>query len=293
MATVVGYLRRYCRWNGMPGFAFDQQRAWIREIASVMDYGRGRVGRFFLEEEADGERWGWPALRKAIQRAEDNEGLDHLVVIPTLDGVQFNVSFLEILAECLRSEGRSERSWSVFVRSGWWRPKSVARNTNYRYRPHSLGWQLADPNEADAFAEIVERVRKRNRTLGSAISAGLQEAAARGTGIGASRHGSYRLTKANQSKGGQKTANQRRRTANEPYRRWLADIMRWRAQPSSLGQIVMKLAERGALTPDGRKIGPMLVHRIIKRQMGSRSGPIVVATVPSQPSLSTHYPPTT
>src|SRR5262245_60710894 len=38
MACVVGYLRRYRRWNGKPGLTFDEQRAFIRTIVHELAY---------------------------------------------------------------------------------------------------------------------------------------------------------------------------------------------------------------------------------------------------------------
>jgi hypothetical protein len=56
-----------------------------------------------------------------------------------------------------------------------------------------------------------------------------------------------------------------RLAANDPYQKWVPDICRWRAKGNSIGQIVIKLANKGARTPDGRKIGRMQVYRILKR----------------------------
>lgn len=217
-----------------------------------------------MEEEPDGEANGWPMLCKAIRMAEDNAERDLLVVIPTLDGVQFNLSFLRLLLV--------EGNPPVYVRSGWRMPKRVAQGTNYERRAESLfGWLLSLREEADAFANIVEQVRRRNRALRRSISAGLQKAAARGTKLGARRRGSYRCRKADQSKDGKVTAKKRQLAANDPYREWMADICRWRVNGESIGEITMRLADKGARTPDGGKIGPMLVYRILKREL-ARTG---------------------
>jgi hypothetical protein len=258
MACVVGYLRHYYRWNGKPGLTLEEQRRLICEIARERKYGRG-VGRLFLEEGVDGEETRWPKLRKAIRMADDNADRDLLVVIPTLDGVQFNLSFLQVLS------GGGDAP--IYVRSGWRRPKIVeAKNTNYERRFDSLGWLLSLGDEAEAFAEMVSRVRQRALVLGSFIGAGLKEATRRGVRLGSRRRGSHRFTKAEQSKGGQVTAKKRRLLANDSYTEWLPDIYRWQANGDSIGAIVMRLAENGALTKAGRKIGPMQVYRILKRR---------------------------
>jgi len=212
----------------------------------------------FLEEGVDGEETRWPKLRKAIRMADDNADRDLLVVIPTLDGVQFNLSFLHVLS------GGCDAP--IYVRSGWRRPKIVeAKNTNYERRVDSLGWLLSLGDEAEAFAEMVSRVRQRDLVLGSSIRAGLKEATRRGVRLGSRRRGSHCFTKGEQSKGGQVTAKKRRLLANDSYTEWLPDIYRWRANGDSIEGIVMRLTETGAITKDGRKIGPMQVYRILKR----------------------------
>ena len=254
---VVGYLRHYRRWDGTPGFTLRQQRAWVREIARERGY-ESHSGRLYLEEQADGEAMGWPTLQKAIQIAEDNADREILAVIPTLDGVQFNLSFLSRLVAGNRP---------VYVRSGWRRPKIIARNTAYAYRSKARGWLLSLAEEADDFAEIVARVRKRNLALPTAIRVGIRDAIARGVPLGSRQRGTHQLTKADRSKGGQATAKKRRLAANQPYRKWVSHICQWRQKGDSIGQIVQKLADKGALTPDGRNIGRMLVWRILKREL--------------------------
>jgi len=118
--TVVGYLRRYRRWNGRDGLTFGQQRAMVREVAREKGYVRPKR---FLKEEV--EATGWPVLQRAIRMAEDNAEQGLLVVIPTLDGVQFNLSFLKLLLG---------GDWPVYVCSGWRSPKVFGRNTNYARR---------------------------------------------------------------------------------------------------------------------------------------------------------------
>jgi hypothetical protein len=253
---VVGYLRHYRRWDGTPGFTLCQQRAWVREIARERGYA-SHSGRLYLAEQADGEARGWPTLQRVIQIAEDNADREILAVIPTLDGVQFNLSFLSRLVA---------GNQPVYVRSGWRRPKIIARNTAYAYRSKARGWLLSLAEEADDFAEIVARVRERNLALPAAIRAGLPDAVARGVPLGSRQRGTHRLTKADRIKGGQATGIKRRLAANQPYRKWVSHICQWRQKGDSIGQIVQKLADKGALTPGGRNIGRMLLWRILKRE---------------------------
>jgi DNA invertase Pin-like site-specific DNA recombinase len=232
--TVVGYLRHYRRWNGANGLTFKQQRAVVRAVARERGY--GRCGRLELKEDLDGEAKGWPILQKAIRMAKENEDQNLLVVVPTLDGVQFNLSFLVLVA--------GDRP--VYVCSGW---------------------ILSITDERDDFAEMVMRVAKRNRALPMSIRKGLKQAAARGKRFGSHRRGSHRITVDEQRKGGQATARKRQQAANKPFAQWIVDIRRWRANGESVRMIAMKLFDKGALTPDGRTIGPMLIHRILRREL--------------------------
>jgi hypothetical protein len=267
MACVVGYLRRYRRWDGSPGLSLDEQRALVRTVAREREYhllGRA-VGWQSLIEELDGQAHGWPVLRQAIRRAMDGKDHELMVVVPTLDGVQYNLSFLGLLAR----SGGLDGPPPVYVYSGWRRPGRLSVGTNYEYRTKSLGWLLTLEDEADAFAEMVAAVRQRNRALSAAIRGGLARASARGVKLGASRRRSYRLSRADREKGGAATARQRRAKANDPYRHWVAQMLSWRAAGNSLGVIALKLAEHGVRTPAGRPVGPMLVHRILQRAMAA------------------------
>ena len=58
--TILGYLRRYRRWDGRDGLSFEEQRAVVREVARERDY--GRCGRLELKEDVDGEASGWPIV---------------------------------------------------------------------------------------------------------------------------------------------------------------------------------------------------------------------------------------
>jgi hypothetical protein len=245
---VVGYLRAYIRWDGSPGLTFDEQRALVREVGRERGYGRGTSYRYVTELDE--------ALGMAADAIETDRDL--LVVIPTLDGLQFNLRFLERLASC--------RDRPVYVRSGWRRPKKWAEGTNYEERAQSLGWLLMDRLEANDFAGIVERVRQRNRALPRSIADGLKEALARGVAFGSKRNHAHHFTKAERCGGGRVTAKLRREAAKAWYRPWLSDICRWRAKGDSLAQIANKLARRHAQTREGAKIGPMQICRILQRE---------------------------
>jgi len=57
-----------------------------------------------------------------------------MIVIPTLDGVNYNVPFLELLAQ---NSGQP-----VCVRSGWRRPRVMLKDTAFRYREKMRFWKL-------------------------------------------------------------------------------------------------------------------------------------------------------
>jgi hypothetical protein len=257
MACVLGYLRHYRRWNGKPGYTLEEQRKKIREIARERGYGR-EAGRRFLEEELDGEATRWPKLQKAIRMAEDNIDREILVVIPTLDGVHFNLSFLRTL------EGGC--GFPIYVRSGWRRAIIIeAKDTNYESRSESPGWLLTLGDDAASFAQMVSRVHQRALVLRSSIRAGLKKARGRGVHLGSRRRGSHRFTRTEQSIGGQITGRKRRQLANDTYRLWVHKIWSWRESGASIRAIVMRLTKEGALSEDGRRIGPVQVHRILDR----------------------------
>lgn len=256
---VLGYLRHYRRWNGTPGLTLAEQRALVRKVARATwpDCEKWR----FEMEELFGEEFGWPVLKKVIQRAKDDAFLGLLAVIPTLDGVQFNWSFLRLLAdpECVDEPIR--------VHSAWRRVGVMDKGTDYQYRPKHNFWQFNFPGQWAAFSEMADRVRQRNEALSDSIQIGLRNAAARGVKLGAHRRGAHRFTRAERREGGSTTALNRQEAANAPYEKWIWDMCSWRKQGWSIGEITMQLADEGARTPDGRKIGPMLVYRILKRAL--------------------------
>lgn len=263
MATVLGYLRQYRRWNGEPGLSLDEQKALVRTMAAERGYGQGRqlpCRWSYVTEDPAGARAGWPALQTALQRAYEDYEADFMLVIPTLDGVQFNLPFLNLL---IGSYGL------VCVRSGY-RPTTIM-DVNDRLEWHQYpsrygGWLLSNGEERSPFADLVEGVRKRAYRLSRSIAEGLKRATSRGVQLGGRRRGSYRLTRAEKSEGGQVSALRRKLAANDHYGDWLAEIVHWRKSGNSLQVIALKLVERRVLTPAGKPVGPTQIHRILKRQ---------------------------
>src|SRR5262249_24366545 len=146
--------------------------------------------------------------------AENNDDRNVLAVIPTLDGVQFNLSFLALL--------HGDRP--IYVRSGWRGPKRIGEDPAYMRHAQSLGWILSIADERHDFAKLVDRVRDRNSLLQRSIREGLKEAAQRGIRLGSRRPGSHQLTTADRRKGGRLTAKNRRLAANAPYQTWVDDM---------------------------------------------------------------------
>jgi hypothetical protein len=253
MGTVVGYLRHYTQWNGKPGLSLDEQKSLVRDIARETGYDRARW--CYVEEGTDGKVCKWPVLRRAVRRAEEDIDIDHLLVIPTLEGVRYNLSFLSVL---------EHTGGPVKVCSGWRKPSG--KGTKYVRCKNSSIWLLSYSWGASEFREMVQRVRERKRVLPGAIRAGLQKAVARGVKLGGQRRGASGFSRADQSRGGAVAGAGRRIAADEPYQKWIPHICRWRANGLSLGQIAMKLADRGARTPAGRPMGRMLIYRILKRR---------------------------
>jgi hypothetical protein len=250
MPLVLGYLRQYHRWNGEPGLTIRQQKVLVRKLAKEKGY-EGVRSSFFIEDR-NGESRGWPDLTKLVRRAEEDVDLGTLAVVPTLDGVQFNLSFLRILAG---TDG------AVFVCSGWRRPGRIGHGTNYSRPSRSAGWLLTLSDERSAFTEMVERVQVRNNNLGPAISQGIKA-----TG----KVRPCRLTLAQRKCGGRVTAEKRRQAAVNAYSQCTQDIICWRKGGDSLEKIVSKLARSGARTRNGRRIGKVQVYRILERAHADR-----------------------
>lgn len=208
MPSIIGYLRRYARRDGKTGLTLEDQRTLVNKVARDLNFGRS--GRRYLVDEANGVAEGWPVLRRVIQLTQQDGYLGNLFVIPTLDGVQYNLSFLELLAD---------PEWDqtpLYIRSGWWRVK-VPKDKDFRPRTQHDFWNFTNGSDWKAFQEMVARVRRRNRSLSKAIKVGLQNAADRGVLLGSRRSGTHRFTKAERRKGGRKTARERKIAANEPY----------------------------------------------------------------------------
>jgi hypothetical protein len=262
MPTVYGYLRDYRRWNGSPGQARDAQKAMVVEIIRKLETDNGKHqrhfgGRKYLVESGNGP---WPVLVRAIQRVREDGRLGALLVIPTLDGVQFNLSFLKLLADPDCS------GVPICVQSAWRRVRKLGIGTNYEHRSRQDFWMLGSSEQWSNFSDMVDRVRERNRRLPEAISEGLRQAAARGDPTGAGSPGAHRFTAAEQSRGGRSTAAKRRASANAPYRHIVHDICRLRSEGQSFGQIVKWLAAKQVRKPDGSAIGIMLARRIYARE---------------------------
>jgi hypothetical protein len=248
---ILGYLRHYLRWDGSPGTSVQKQQALVRMTCPDRD-----EHRQYTCEAIDGEIHKWPALKSAIGLVNVEDDLT--LVVPTLDGVQFNLPFLELL------ERRHENA-SVIVRSGWRRVGVLAKDTNHWHRATRDFWRLSVGYDAVSFGEMVNRVRKRNQSLSAAIKSGLRIAA--DSGVRLRSRNPHRFTANEQCKGGQRTARKRRLAANEPYCRWIPKMRFWRENGESIREIMMRLeADPEARKPDGRKIGPMLVHRILQRE---------------------------
>ena len=259
MPSVVGYLRIYTRRDGKPDLTLEDQKALVSKVARDLNF--GRASRRYLIEEANSEAEGWPVLRKVIELAQQDGHQRNLFVVPTLSGVEYNLSFLELLAD---------PEWDqvpLCVRSGWRRIR-VPNDKEFKPRAKHDFWQFTDGSEWKAFNEMVERVRRRKGRLPKTIKAGLEDAKRRGVLLGSRRPGAHRFTKAEQRQGGRSTAEQRRRTANKPYEEWIPRIREWRTiKKWSYSKIAMYLAKDGARTPKKGKIGPMLVCRILQREL--------------------------
>ena len=240
MPTILGYLRSYIRWNGTPGLTLEEQRAEVNRIARKLDGRRKRQReQSYHTEGTDGSAKKWPILKQLIERARKERGV--ILVIPTLDGVRLNLEFLDLVMP------------DNYVYDGT--PICITDKHNF--------WMLT--KDWREFKEMVRRVQSQNWTLSPAIKAGLEVAANRGVAIGGQRRGAHRFTVTQRRKGGRATAAKRSLNANKPYLKWIPDILRWRQDNQSITFITRQLASKGAKKPDGSKIGPMLVCRILKR----------------------------
>jgi hypothetical protein len=252
MQKILGYLRHYVRWDGRPGVSIKEQRSMINWIARTIEEGDELFATRRIYHVEAGK--GWSILRKLVEWASEDPDCVFLIV-PTLDGVRFNLSFLQILV--------SKQDASICVYGG--RLKNFTQPKTRHFREMRDYWFLHRSDHWSAFNASVERITWQQRYLPEAISGGIRRASESGILMGGARKGAYKFKKSDLRKGGETTARSRRIAANEPYENWIADIRRWRRNGQSIGQITRRLAERGARKPDGSRIGPMLVYRILKR----------------------------
>jgi hypothetical protein len=226
--------------------SLDEQRAIIRRVARSIedewDY-RCTVQPARRVEGAGGATAEWPILKQMIGRVrEDDAGRGVLpgviLVVPTLEGVRFNLAFLEQLAghEC----------GPIYI---------------YASRRHY--WRLYEPDDWRAFNEVIRRVRKRNGKLPEKIKAAIQQAKEAGKPTGAARPGSHRFTPGQLSKGGKVTAAKRRLAAEKTYQELVSLIREQKWENRSVGFIVRGLGRHR--THDDRKIGRTLIWRTLKR----------------------------
>jgi len=262
--TIHGYLRSYKRWNGEPGLSFAKQRALVRRIAEErLDV----CERPCCHKETDTDRW--TVLRDRVKRATEDAHLDDedaelgdVLIIPTLDGVRSNLSFLEILAdyECNGALICIYRGWDVTAK--------LRSMRNY--------WDLTEGAHWSAFNEMLMRAKSGQRGFSQAIKDGLRRAKDRGVPLGARQPGAHRFTAEEVKRGGRTTAQRRRAKANEPYKTWITTMinMRRKKPPASFGQIAKWLAGKVAKTGTDRRISPMLVWRILSRIDASPTAPV-------------------
>lgn len=264
VSVVVGYLRHYRRWDETPGKSLAEQRDLVNQVVHKLARcrdGRAYTGRkrTYIVESRSGEAMEWPTLQEAIYRATDEGVPDLLVVIPTLDGVQFNLSFLKLLTDPKCDAKR------ICVNSGWRRVRMLAQETNHKHVSQYPFWCFVDGCSFTDFENMVERVRQRNKSLPSSVKAGMREAAERGVRLGSQCCGTHMFTDAERSDGGLETALQRQDAAYLHYRRWFPDIRSWRERGRSIGEIAIMLNKKGAKTQSGGPFNRMTVYRILKR----------------------------
>jgi hypothetical protein len=260
--TIHGYLRSYTRRNGEPGLSLAQQRALARRIAEER-LSQDLPWRYHEETDT-----GWPVLREQVMLArvdadprEDAEP-DDVLIIPTLDGVRLNLSFLKILAD------NKCNGAPICIFLGWDVTAKLQSKRNY--------WDLTDGAHWSAFNEMLMRAKSGQRGFSQAIKDGLRRAKDRGVPLGARQPGAHRFTAEEVKRGGRTTAQRRRAKANEPYKTWITTMinMRRKKPPASFGQIAKWLAGKVAKTGTDRRISPMLVWRILSRIDASPTAPV-------------------
>jgi hypothetical protein len=254
MPTVFGYLRSFKAQSGKQGVSLEEQKEMVRRLArELLGGGPGYYNRrCYITEHQHGRNRGWPVLREMIRRAIDDADInpEDAFIIPTLDGVQSDLSFLNILC------GDDCRDAPIIICSAKVATSRLRATRNY--------WFFSRDGNAE-FVEKVENIVRKRHALSESIKAGIREAAERGEPIGAQRRGAHRFTETEHKKGGSVSAKKRRLAANKPYLTWIPEMLKRREAGRSIGQITGWLASKGARTPEGEKLNPMLVWRILKR----------------------------
>src|SRR5262245_41084058 len=102
MCKVVGYIRHYSMLDGKAAVCPGKQKRRVREIASRFGYGPPWTHWCYRCETSSGWLDDWPVLQEVINEAKCHEvgphsDPDFLAVIPTLNGVEHDISFLELL----------------------------------------------------------------------------------------------------------------------------------------------------------------------------------------------------
>ena len=240
MTAVIGYLRRYNRWDGTPGATIEEQKAAVRRIIHELDW-RDDVS---LEIERPAYRYEiegndrWLLLNYLIGHwlVDDNSRSGRVLVIPTLDGVTRNLSFLEILADpdC--------RTAAIVVCDG------------------ETIWDLGQTDQFDRFAAKVEKLKKQQKASPALIKAGLKRAKEHGTPLGGRCPGAHRFTAEEQAKGRRASAERRKRTAESRFKAWLPEMTQRSNNGQSLGLIARWLSREC-----GKDIDRQTVYRVLKR----------------------------
>lgn len=266
MAKTWGYLRHYTRWNGSPGLSLREQKDLTIQL--LHDLGYRPVRPRYRIEEADGKENGngWPAFRNMVEEYKLEASDDDVIVIPTLDGVQFNRSFLT------RVMASASNEVPICVRSGWRRVGTLYEGSNHETRSSEDIWKLAALEYMTAFERMVKALRRRTLALSETIKKGLKAAARRGVLLGGQREARHRFTMEERSAGGRSTASARTSAARQHYENWLPQILQKNDKGWSMERIARFLNVQGASRPDGRQFTRLLVWRILQRERADGAG---------------------
>lgn len=271
MAVIYGYLRVCRRSDSSRGMSLNAQKKMVlKMISSIamdseLDEFRHRQLIFKTERGAVSHWPYWRVLSRLFELAAE-DGAEATIIIPTLDGVQWNSMFLEML---LHAEV------SIYVRSGW------------RKRDARDYWELGDHEAEDQedFKKIIERVLYREARLSSTTKLGLKAAKEAGTLLGAQNPNAHKFTDAERSKGSRRSAANRsarraakmakrkaKLAANDRHEKAVLDkIWELHERGESLRFIARQLNEvQKARTPSGGKYNLMLISRILIRERKRR-----------------------